>query len=71
MVSAINTAISMVSAIAINMPHINGEIPYQELRFISQNDTQAKCIDQSAANVPLGSTGTQGAPCRKQQAEQD
>jgi len=31
-------------------------------------DTQAKCTEQSAANVPLRSTGTQGAPCRKQQA---
>ena len=36
--------------------------------FISPNDTQAKYTEQSATNVPLWSTGTRCAPCRKQQA---
>ena len=31
-------------------------------------DTQAKYTEQSATNVPLRSTGTQGAPCHKRQA---
>jgi len=37
-------------------------------RFAPQMGTQAKYTEQSVTNVPLQSTGTQGAPCRKQQA---
>jgi len=39
-----------------------------QAKIYSPNDTQAKYTEQSAANLPLRSTGTQGAPCRKQQA---
>jgi len=40
-----------------------------QVKIYSPHDTQAKYTEQSATNVPLWSTGTQGAPCRKQQAE--
>ena len=39
----------------------------QDLLY-SPNDTQTKYTEQSATIVPLRSTDTQGAPCRKQQA---
>ena len=40
-------------------------------RFISPNNTRAKYTEQSAANVPLRSPGTQGAPGRKQQRDEN
>ena len=39
-----------------------------QVKIYSPNDTQAKYAEQSATNMPFWSTGTQGAPCRKQQA---
>ena len=39
-----------------------------QAKIHSPSDTQAKYTEQSATNVPLWSTGTQDAPCRKQQA---
>jgi len=49
---------------------VGGREPSSQVksRFISPNDTQAKYTEQSATYVPLWSTGTQGASCRKRQA---
>jgi len=41
-----------------------------QLKCYSPNGTQANYTEQSATNVLLRSTGTQGAPCPKQQVEQ-
>ena len=52
----------------ISQTHPSAPTPPSPTSCSCTNDTQAKYTEQSATYLPLRSTGTQGVPCRKQQA---
>ena len=61
-------AAALIAALPVSLPMSSALFRVVKSRSISPNDTQAKYTQQSTTNVPLRSTGTQRAPCRKQQA---